>query len=47
MAHRIHGGLFGVEPKNVDITAYAFLGLWKILTAIFFIIPWLALLVMG
>ncbi len=47
LAHRIHGALFGVEPRTVDIAAYAFLGSWKVLTAILFIIPWLALLIMG
>jgi hypothetical protein len=47
MAHRIHGGLFGVKPETVDMAAYAFLGLWKILLVVLFLVPWLALLVMG
>ena len=47
IAHRIHGGFFGVKPETVDIAAYAFLGLWKVLTAILFLIPWLTLLVMA
>lgn len=47
MAHRIHGGLFGVKPETVDMAAYASLGLWKILLVVLFLVPWLALLVMG
>lgn len=46
-AHRIHGNLFGVTPGTVDIVTYAYLGLWKILTVIFFLFPWLVLLIVG
>jgi hypothetical protein len=46
-AHAIHARIFGVSSVTVDIAAYAYLGIWKALTLVFFICPWLALLILA
>ena len=46
-AHAIHAKLFGVSASTVDIAAYAYLGVWKVLTIALFICPWLALLILA
>jgi hypothetical protein len=45
---RIHGirqRMYGVEPKVADITAYAYLGVMKLIVLMCFLIPWLALVI--
>ena len=45
IAHRVHGKLFGVSPKVVDIVCYAYLALMKASLVLLFLVPWLALLI--
>ena len=45
---RIHGirqRMYGVEPKVADITAYAYLGVMKLIVLLCFLAPWLALVI--
>ncbi len=46
-AHHLHQRLFGVSPGTIDIAFYAYLGLLKALTTVFFILPWISLLIIG
>ena len=47
LAHKIHGKLFGLSPEKIDLSIYAYLAAHKILTVVFFLVPWLALLIMA
>jgi hypothetical protein len=45
---RIHGlrqRMYGVEPKVADVTAYAYLGVMKLIVLMCFLIPWLAIVI--
>ena len=42
---RLHERIFGISSQTIDITFYAYLALIKACTLVFFIIPWLALLI--
>lgn len=46
LAHKIHGKLFGLKPESIDISLYAYLAAHKIFTVVFFLVPWLTLLIM-
>ncbi len=43
--HVIRQRMYGVEPKVADITAYAYLGVMKLIVLMCFLIPWLALVI--
>ncbi|NOY29911.1 MAG: hypothetical protein GXP28_06955 [Planctomycetes bacterium] len=43
MVSRIHSKLFGVSEDYVNRAAYTFLGLYKLMTFFFVIIPWIVL----
>lgn len=43
----IHRRLFGVDDPRLDEKYFDFLALYKALTMAFFVVPWLALKVMG
>ncbi len=45
--HAIRARLYGVEPRVIDLTAYAYLGLMKLVVILCFLIPWLAMLIAG
>ena len=47
IAHKIHSRMFGVTPKAIDQFIYGYLALQKVLTGVFFLAPWLALLIMA
>ena len=47
LAHKIHGKLFGLSPGSIDVSIYAYLAAHKIFTVVFFLVPWLALLIMS
>ncbi|MBC8202350.1 MAG: hypothetical protein H8E91_00815 [Planctomycetes bacterium] len=42
-AQRIHAKLYGLTPEQVGPIIYRIFVLYKILTVIFFLIPWIAL----
>ena len=43
--HVIRQRMYGVEPKVADITAYAYLGVMKLIVLLCFLTPWLALVI--
>lgn len=43
-AVRLHSRLFKIPEESVALAFYSFLGLWKLLTFLFFIIPWVSIL---
>lgn len=45
--HTLYSWLFGIDPKTVDILAYAYMGVLKLGVILFFLVPWLAMLVTG
>ena len=40
---RIHAKLYGLTPEQVGPIIYRIFALYKILTVIFFLVPWIAL----
>ena len=47
MAHRVHGKLFGVEPETVNSMMYGCIAVFKGIILVFFIAPWIALLIIS
>ena len=43
---QMHNKLFGVSKENIDIIAYSYLGILKVLILIFIVTPYIALLLM-
>lgn len=41
---RMHAKLFGVKEEQVRITAYGYIGMFKVLVIVFNIVPYIALL---
>ena len=39
----IHSRLFKIPKESIGIAIYSFLGIWKLFTFMFFVIPWLCL----
>ena len=39
----IHGKMFGVSPHELDLIIYCGLGLLKLFSQVFFLIPWVAI----
>lgn len=42
---KMHAKLFGIEMKEVLVTIYAYLGLYKIMIIVFNLVPYAALLI--
>ena len=47
MYHRGHAKLFGVEPETINSTMYCYLAGYKMLTLVFFVVPWIALAIIS
>lgn len=43
-AQRIHGRIFGISPQMVDLVGYSSIAALKMMVVIFFLIPWIAML---
>ena len=43
---RIHGAMFGVDPKNLPSTYFQYLGNYKIAILVLNIVPWISLRIM-
>lgn len=41
--HRLHGGLFGLTPHELDVIFYCGMGLFKLGVILLFFFPWLAI----
>ena len=41
--HRLHGGLFGLTPHELDVIFYCGMGLLKVGVIVLYFIPWLAI----
>ena len=39
----IHSKLFGIPEERIKVAIYSSFGLWKLLTFVFFVIPWACL----
>ena len=46
LMQRIHSRLFGLSEKQISISVYAYLGLFKVLIIVLNIVPYCALLLM-
>lgn len=44
MMSRMHTKMFGVNKEQVRITAYGYIGMFKVLVIVFNIVPYIALL---
>lgn len=45
--HAIRARLYGVEPRSIDLISYAYLGVMKLVVILCFLIPWLAMVIVG
>lgn len=41
--HRLHGGMFGLAPHELDLMFYGGMGLLKLVVLVLFFVPWLAI----
>lgn len=46
-AFAVHHKLFKITREQFDAGIFFFLGAWKIIVFVFFVIPWIALLIVG
>lgn len=46
-AYKIHSKWFNISKQAFDIAIYSFLGVYKLLTFVFCIVPWIALSIIG
>jgi hypothetical protein len=45
--HKLHESMFGISESQVNISAYAFLGAYKVLIIVFNLVPYIALLLLA
>ncbi|MDF0535864.1 hypothetical protein KDN34_14230 [Shewanella yunxiaonensis] len=44
---KLHGQLFGLEPRQISAVIYGFLGFYKVLILVFNLVPYLAMLIVS
>ena len=47
LASSVHGKLFSIPQESVSIAVYSLLGVYKILFAVFNLVPYVVLLIVG
>ena len=45
--HKVHAKFWHIKEEEIDSAVYKFMAFYKILTIVFFFVPYLALLIIG
>lgn len=44
LVKKLHAKLFGIQPQNIMVVVYSFLGLYKLMIIVFNLVPYFTLL---
>jgi len=47
VTYRLQSRFIPISRETFDIVFYSFIGIFKVLVLIFFVVPWIALLIIG
>ena len=47
LAYRLQSRFIPISRETFDIAFYSFIGIFKALVLVFFVVPWIALLIIG